>query len=81
MRPMRFDELIAGLDVTGASGPFNNEIKGITSDSREIRPGWAFVALRGEKVDDVAGERTAKTRPGGFHNASSPSPSASWRKT
>ena len=54
MRPMRFDELIAGLDVTGASGPFNNEIKGITSDSREIRPGWAFVALRGEKVDGVS---------------------------
>ena len=51
MRPMRFDELIAGLDVAGSTGPFNNEIIGITSDSREVRPGWAFVALRGEKVD------------------------------
>ncbi len=48
---MRFDELIRGLDVTGATGPLNIELSGISSDSREVRPGWAFVALQGEKTD------------------------------
>lgn len=51
---MRFDELIAGLEVEGVTGPFNTEITGITSDSREVRPGWVFVALRGEKVDGAS---------------------------
>ena len=54
MTSMRFDELIAGLAVEGVTGPLNNEIAGLTSDSREVRPGWAFVALRGEKVDGAS---------------------------
>ena len=51
---MRFDALIAGLDVTDATGPLDAEISGISSDSRDIGPGWAFVALRGEKVDGAS---------------------------
>ncbi|MBL0209958.1 MAG: UDP-N-acetylmuramoyl-L-alanyl-D-glutamate--2,6-diaminopimelate ligase [Holophagaceae bacterium] len=51
---MRFDELIAGLDVADAAGPLGIEISGITSDSREIRPGWAFAALRGLKADGAS---------------------------
>ncbi len=54
MRSMRFNELIAGLDIAGVAGPSDIEIFGITSDSREVRPGWAFVALRGEKVDGAS---------------------------
>ena len=51
---MRFDELVAGLDVAETAGPLNAEIAGITSDSREVRPGWAFVALRGGKTDGAS---------------------------
>lgn len=51
---MRFAELIAGLDVRDAAGPLDTTIQGLTSDSREIRPGWAFLALRGEKMDGAA---------------------------
>ncbi|MDE3245648.1 MAG: UDP-N-acetylmuramoyl-L-alanyl-D-glutamate--2,6-diaminopimelate ligase [Acidobacteriota bacterium] len=51
---MRFDELVAGLDVAETAGPLNAEIAGLTSDSREVRPGWAFVALRGGKTDGAS---------------------------
>ena len=51
---MNFEKLIAGLDVTGPTGPSGIEILGLTSDSRQVRPGWAFVALRGEKVDGAS---------------------------
>ncbi len=51
---MRFEELISGLDVEGAAGPAGTEIAGLASDSREVRPGWAFIALRGGKVDGAS---------------------------
>lgn len=51
---MRFGELIAGMDrheLGEIRGPLDAEISDLSCDSREIQPGWAFVALRGEKVD------------------------------
>jgi len=51
---MRFDELIAGLDVEDRAGPFDSQIMGLASDSRDVSPGWAFVALRGEKTDGAS---------------------------
>jgi UDP-N-acetylmuramoyl-L-alanyl-D-glutamate--2,6-diaminopimelate ligase len=35
-------------------GPLEAEIRDLTCDSREAGPGWAFVALKGEKADGVA---------------------------
>ena len=49
---MRLDALLAGLG-TRTSGP-DTEVLELTSDSREVRPGWAFVALKGEKADGAA---------------------------
>jgi UDP-N-acetylmuramoyl-L-alanyl-D-glutamate--2,6-diaminopimelate ligase len=43
------EELITGLQVSGATS--NPQIDNISLDSREIRPGGLFVALKGEKVD------------------------------
>lgn len=46
---MKLDTLISDL-ATRCSGP-DAEISDLTSDSREVRPGWAFLALRGEQAD------------------------------
>jgi UDP-N-acetylmuramoyl-L-alanyl-D-glutamate--2,6-diaminopimelate ligase len=49
---MKLDALIEGFAVR-RSGP-DVEVADLTSDSREVRPGWAFLALRGEKADGAA---------------------------
>ncbi|HET6330802.1 MAG TPA: UDP-N-acetylmuramoyl-L-alanyl-D-glutamate--2,6-diaminopimelate ligase [Holophagaceae bacterium] len=49
---MKFSELTKGLDIQGVHGP-DAEVVDLSCDSREIAPGWAFVALKGEKVDGV----------------------------
>ena len=49
---MKLDPLIDGLAVRH-SGP-DVEVVDLTSDSREVSPGWAFLALRGEKADGAA---------------------------
>lgn len=49
---MKLDVLIEGLAVR-RSGP-DAEVADLTSDSREVRPGWAFLALMGEKADGAA---------------------------
>ncbi len=46
---MNLDSLIDGIAVRH-SGP-DVEVVDLTSDSREVRPGWAFLALKGEKTD------------------------------
>ena len=54
---MKWGELIAGLDpddLGAIRGPMDVEILDLGCDSREIQPGWAFVALRGEKVDGAS---------------------------
>ena len=49
---MNLDSLIDGIAIR-YSGP-DVEVLDLTSDSREVRPGWAFLALKGEKTDGVA---------------------------
>jgi UDP-N-acetylmuramoyl-L-alanyl-D-glutamate--2,6-diaminopimelate ligase len=46
---MNLDSLIDGIAIRN-SGP-DVELLDLTSDSREVRPGWAFLALKGEKAD------------------------------
>jgi UDP-N-acetylmuramoyl-L-alanyl-D-glutamate--2,6-diaminopimelate ligase len=50
---MRFADWIRDEDVQGASGlPAGGaEVAHVTCDSREVRPGWAFVALKGGTRD------------------------------
>lgn len=50
---MKFSELIKGLDIHDVRGG-DPEIVDLSCDSREIEPGWAFIALKGEKVDGAS---------------------------
>ena len=44
-------EVIAGLPYEVLKGSTSCALAGITADSRKVQPGWAFVAIPGEKVD------------------------------
>lgn len=46
---MKFSELLQGLGVRHRGG--DPEILGVDYDSRRVRPGWLFVATRGESSD------------------------------
>lgn len=46
---MKFSELLQGLGVQHGGG--DPEILGLDYDSRRIRPGWLFVAMRGDTSD------------------------------
>jgi UDP-N-acetylmuramoyl-L-alanyl-D-glutamate--2,6-diaminopimelate ligase len=45
------NELITGLRYEVLQGSTSCTLAGITADSREVQPGWAFVAIPGVKVD------------------------------
>jgi UDP-N-acetylmuramoyl-L-alanyl-D-glutamate--2,6-diaminopimelate ligase len=46
---MNFSELLRGLDVQHSGG--DPQILGLDYDSRRIKAGWAFIAMRGEATD------------------------------
>src|SRR5436305_1518170 len=46
---MRFSEILRGVELQSRSG--NAEITGIQYDSRKIKPGDLFLAMRGESTD------------------------------
>src|SRR5262245_64797346 len=48
------DELVTGLRYKILSGVTSCTLTGITADSRKVKPGWAFVAIPGSKVDGHA---------------------------
>lgn len=48
---MKLSELIATSDVLSFAGDKSVEVRGITFDSRNVEPGFLFVALRGAKTD------------------------------
>jgi len=43
---MNFSELLRGLGISHSGG--DPQILGLDYDSRRVKPGWAFVAMRGE---------------------------------
>ena len=47
---MNFREIVEGLRLPG-HGPLDIEVRALTCDSREVVPGSAFVALKGEHSD------------------------------
>jgi UDP-N-acetylmuramoyl-L-alanyl-D-glutamate--2,6-diaminopimelate ligase len=51
---MTFAELIAPLHVSERDGAFDVEITGLTDDSRAVKPGSVFVAVKGERADGHA---------------------------
>jgi UDP-N-acetylmuramoyl-L-alanyl-D-glutamate--2,6-diaminopimelate ligase len=44
-------QLLVGPETAAPSGCGTIEIAGLTADSREVKPGWLFAALRGVKSD------------------------------
>ena len=48
---MQIKTLIAQLQNAQVHGALDREISGIAYDSRQVKPGTLFVAMRGEKVD------------------------------
>lgn len=59
---MQLSELIAGLDPERVDGSVACEITGLYYDSRQVRPGGLFFALKGEKSDGWAFVDTAVER-------------------
>jgi UDP-N-acetylmuramoyl-L-alanyl-D-glutamate--2,6-diaminopimelate ligase len=45
------EELVTGLRYEVLQGTTACSLSGITSDSRKVKPGWAFVAIPGSKMD------------------------------
>src|SRR5271169_4994697 len=48
---MRLDEILNGLDGADVSGDAHIDITGISYDSRKVKPGDLFVAVKGENAD------------------------------
>jgi UDP-N-acetylmuramoyl-L-alanyl-D-glutamate--2,6-diaminopimelate ligase len=48
---MELDSLLRDLEVLDRSGPLPTQVAGVHYDSRQIEPGWAFTAIRGEVAD------------------------------
>lgn len=48
---MHLSELLTSLNIMDFEGDGRIEIHGITNDSRNVEPGWLFVALRGNHAD------------------------------
>ena len=51
---MRLQEIIQGLDMREIHADTATEIGGITGDSRQVKPGDLFVAVRGFSSDGHA---------------------------
>lgn len=48
---MRLQEVLEDVRVTGGSAPMDLEITGVVCDSRRVKPGDLFVAIRGYQAD------------------------------
>ena len=62
---MNFLELLDGAEYLAQQG--NPHIAGLDYDSRRVKPGWCFVAMRGETTDgnryiDAALKRRSRRR-------------------
>ncbi|MCK6549338.1 UDP-N-acetylmuramoyl-L-alanyl-D-glutamate--2,6-diaminopimelate ligase [Myxococcota bacterium] len=48
---MRLEEIIRGIAITDRRGRFETDITGLTTDSRRVKPGELFIAVRGLSKD------------------------------
>src|SRR3954471_19992826 len=51
---MKLDALLSQVATVKVDGPVDRDITAIAYDSRRVKPGTLFVALKGEKVDGAA---------------------------
>src|SRR5207248_2204839 len=50
-RLMKLSELIKPFNEANTRGNLNEEVMGLTDDSRQVKPGTLFIAVRGTKSD------------------------------
>ena len=48
---MKLDRILEGLNILEIQGNKDLEIKGLTSDSRAVKKGYLFVAVKGDSQD------------------------------
>ncbi|HSR88546.1 MAG TPA: UDP-N-acetylmuramoyl-L-alanyl-D-glutamate--2,6-diaminopimelate ligase [Pontiella sp.] len=48
---MKLNELLESVTTPAVSGAGDPDIKGIAYDSRQVKPGWMFIAVPGERTD------------------------------
>jgi len=48
---MKLSKLLNAITSVAMGAPTDSDVLGITSDSREVKPGWLFVAISGHQVD------------------------------
>ena len=48
---MTLGELLSGLRARSVTGDLDTEILGLAYDSRAVRPGYLFFAIRGTRLD------------------------------
>ncbi|MBW1702009.1 MAG: UDP-N-acetylmuramoyl-L-alanyl-D-glutamate--2,6-diaminopimelate ligase, partial [Deltaproteobacteria bacterium] len=48
---MQLGRLLKGMAIDESRGDSDREIEGLAYDSREVKPGYLFVALRGSTQD------------------------------
>ena len=51
---MKLDQLLGDVATTGVEGSLDRDITSICHDSRRVKPGALFVAMKGENVDGAA---------------------------
>lgn len=51
---MKLGKLLETVTTLGVKGPVDVEIGGLAYDSRQVKPGWLFVAVSGHHVDGAA---------------------------
>ena len=51
---MKLRELLQGIEVLSATADLDQEVPGVSHDSRTVRPGDLFVAMRGFAADGHA---------------------------
>lgn len=50
---MKISRLLESIEVLGTTGSMEIEIEGLAYDSRQVAPGWLFVAVSGYEADGV----------------------------
>ena len=48
---MKLREVLSGCSIRSTRGDLNTDIRGVAYDSRQVRPGYLFVAIKGARVD------------------------------
>lgn len=52
-KTMKLQDLVKNVESLAIKGQCDEDIVGVTCDSRQVRPGWLFVAMQGQHLNGV----------------------------